>query len=270
VEAGVQRLLGVPGVVEELRITWLGHSTVLVESAGVRVLTDPVLRPRLLHLRRVDGGAVVPRDVDAVLVSHAHYDHLDVRSLRLVGAPTIVVPKGARHIVAKARSRTIVELEAGEQISIGGLAVRATPAAHDGRRHPLAPVVPPLGFLLTGSTRVYFAGDTDLFEGMRDLAEGLDLALLPISGWGPRVPAGHLDPRRAAEALRLLRPRVAIPIHWGTYRRRGMPSDPQTLRGPADEFETLAAGLAPDVTVARLEPGRLFDVPARVGTGAES
>jgi L-ascorbate metabolism protein UlaG (beta-lactamase superfamily) len=251
-------------VVEPLTVTWLGHSTVLVESSGVRVLTDPVLRPWLLHLRRVDGGVSIPHDIDAVLVSHAHYDHLDVRSLRLVGAPTVVVPRGARRLVARTGSRTVVELDAGEEVSVGALAVEATPAKHDGHRHPFRPAAAALGFLIEGTARVYFAGDTDVFEGMRELAPGLDVALLPIAGWGPRVGPGHMDPARAAEALALLGPRVAIPIHWGTYRRRGMPADAATMRAPAEEFARLAAARAPEVTVATLAPGESYVVPESV------
>src|SRR5262249_60752921 len=97
--------------------------------------------------------------------------------------------------------------------------------------------IPLLGDLIEPSTRVYFAGDTDLFGGMQELAPGLDVALLPVAGWGPRVGSGHLDPQRAAETLRLLRPRVAIPIHWGTYRRLGRapaaPAPPPAGRGSA-------------------------------------
>jgi L-ascorbate metabolism protein UlaG (beta-lactamase superfamily) len=85
----------------------------------------------------------------------------------------------------------------------------------------------------------------------------LDLALLPISGWGPRLPAGHLDPRRAAEALRLLEPRVVVPIHWGTYSsafiRRQKRADFDQAR--VDEFRGLAAELAPAVDVRVLAPG---------------
>ena len=76
---------------------------------------------------------------------------------------------------------------------------------------------PALGYLLQGSQSVYFAGDTDLFPEMAALG-GVDVALLPVAGWGPRLPEGdHMNPRRAAEALKILKPRLAIPIHWGTY-----------------------------------------------------
>ena len=73
-----------------------------------------------------------------------------------------------------------------------------------------------MGYLIRGSHQIYFAGDTDLFEGMATLAPDLEIALVPIWGWGPSLGPGHLDPRRAAEALRLLQPLLAVPIHWET------------------------------------------------------
>ena len=108
-----------------------------------------------------------------------------------------------------------------------------------------------VGYVLAGTQSVYFAGDTDLFSGMAALGP-VDLALLPVAGWGPRLPPGHLDPARAAEAAALIRPRIAIPIHWGTYAPwRPSPGDDT----PALEFATKAATLAPDVEVRVLRPG---------------
>jgi L-ascorbate metabolism protein UlaG (beta-lactamase superfamily) len=98
---------------------------------------------------------------------------------------------------------------------------------------------------------------------MEALSPGLDVALLPVAGWGPRVPEGHLDPARAARALELLRPRLAIPIHWGTYRRIGLASDPETLREPAELFARLAATSSPEVEVRILEPGASMDTAIR-------
>jgi L-ascorbate metabolism protein UlaG (beta-lactamase superfamily) len=106
---------------------------------------------------------------------------------------------------------------------------------------------------------VYFAGDTDLFEQMSELAP-LDVAILPVAGWGPRLPPGHLDPRLAAQALVLLRPRVAVPVHWGTYRRIGLSRDPAVLREPAESFVALAAEFAPDVDVHVVEPGGSVEI----------
>ena len=111
---------------------------------------------------------------------------------------------------------------------------------------------------MTGSRRIYFAGDTDLFAGMGELAPGLDLALLPVAGWGPSLGPGHLDPERAAEAARLLQPRLAVPIHWGTLRPLNERADPAAR--PAEEFRRRAAELAPDVAVRILEPGETLEL----------
>jgi L-ascorbate metabolism protein UlaG (beta-lactamase superfamily) len=237
-------------------LTYVGHATVLVELDGVRVLTDPILRGRVAHLRRTAAPvpAGVTAGIDAVLVSHAHWDHLDLPSLARVGRGVrLVVPNGVGGLLRRRGFTEVVELEPGGRTAVGPVEVAATFADHDGSRGPVGAKGPALGFLLSGSRRIYFAGDTDLFEGMRELAEGLDVALLPVWGWGGGLGAGHLDPPRAAEALRLLRPRLAVPIHWGTFRallQRGE-SHPR----PAEEFAERAAAVAPETEVRILQPG---------------
>jgi L-ascorbate metabolism protein UlaG (beta-lactamase superfamily) len=249
----------VPEPAQPLSLTWLGHSTVLLEAAGARLLTDPLLRPRVLHLRRVAPPAAAPDgELDAVLISHVHYDHLDLGSLRRLRVKRFVVPRGAARLLARRGLGPVVELAEGDELPLNGVTVRATHAAHPARRWVGASAS--VGYVVAAPERVYFAGDTDLFDGMRRLAP-LDVALLPVAGWGPRVGPGHLDPRQAAEALRLLQPRVAIPIHWGTYLRMGMSRDGDALREPAKRFERLAGELAPEVSVRILEPGETL-VPA--------
>jgi L-ascorbate metabolism protein UlaG (beta-lactamase superfamily) len=242
-----------------VRITFVGHSTVLIELDGVRVLTDPLLRGRFVHVRRrvppVDTAPLA--DVDAVLISHAHHDHLDRPSLRRVARrATVLVPRGARRHVPRIGIKSVEEIAEGERRTIGGLEIAATHAVHRAGRilHRGSPAI---GFTITGTQRAYFAGDTDIFPGMRDLREGLDVAFLPISGWGTHLGSGHLDPARAAEALTLLEPRVAIPIHWGTFRSmRLRRRAPELLAEPARAFAHEAAERAPEVDVRILEPGR--------------
>lgn len=238
-------------------ITYIGHATTLLEMSGRRFLTDPILADRLLHIRRVaaspDIGAL--QGLDAVLVSHAHLDHLHLPSLRLVaGSCPVVVPRGCGQLVRRGGVGDVTEIVAGERIEIGGVEISATPALHDGRRWPLGRRTPSLGFVLSGTNRIYFAGDTDLFEGMRELARSIDVALVPVAGWGAHLPAGHLDPPRAVKALKLLEPRIAVPIHWGTLasgalRRLG------DLQGAPQEFALLAAEQVPAVDVRVLQPG---------------
>ena len=244
------------------RITFLGHATLLIETGGARLITDPVLRSRLVHLRR-HGRAVdedVQRDLDGILISHLHRDHWDTPSLRLLERWTpIVVPRGAGALATSAGFTDVREGVEGDAGELGGVRVRAVPAEHDDRRGPFGgPRADPIGYVVEGPTRVYFAGDTDVFDGMADLpgAAPLDVALLPVWGWGPSLGAGHMDPRRAAEAAALLRPRVALPIHWGTlyplalHRVRPVP-----LTDPPHQFARFAASLAPDVDVRIVAPG---------------
>jgi len=224
-------------------VTWLGHATVVVDLDGERVVTDPVLRRRVAHLRR-SRAAPVPTAATAVLLSHLHYDHLDVPSMRSFARelPVVLPRGGARLLRGFADLR---EVEPGDSVRMGGLQVDAVEADHDGRRRPGGASGPALGFVLRGSRTVYFAGDTDLFAGMAQLAP-LDVALLPVAGWGKGLGPGHLDPQRAAAALALLRPAVAVPIHWGTYRPGWRPDD---SAGPAEAFARAAAELAPEVDV---------------------
>jgi L-ascorbate metabolism protein UlaG (beta-lactamase superfamily) len=246
-----------------LRITWLGHATVLLELDGARLLTDPVLIKRLMHLKRVAAPVdeSLLSDLDAVLISHLHYDHLDLRSLRMIGrAVRIVVPIGAGEFLRERGFSHVTEVGVGGEVEIGGATIRPTPAEHGSKWSPFSERPRAMGYVVDGSARVYFAGDTDLFDGMSALAP-LDVALLPVAGWGPRVPAGHLDPRRASQALTLLRPRVAVPVHWGTYRRIALPRSAEQMREPADEFVRLAGEVAPDVDVHVLPVGGTLELP---------
>ncbi len=238
------------------RIVWIGHSTVLMELDGVRLLTDPLLRPRIAHLRRsAPVAAGLRRGIDAVLISHVHWDHLDLASLALLGRGVpIVVPRGAGALLRRRRFSDVREVDEGDIVDVGGVSVIATHAEHASSRGPLARPSTALGFVVAGTRRIYFAGDTDLFDGMSALSEPpLDVALLPVAGWGPRLPAGHLDAEAAARALTLLRPRLAIPIHWATlmpaYRRVPHRAD------AGEAFAAHARDLAPEVEVRVLGVG---------------
>jgi L-ascorbate metabolism protein UlaG (beta-lactamase superfamily) len=238
------------------RLTWLGHSTVLVELDGVRLLTDPVLSRRVTYLRRHAPAPESPRDLDAVLVSHAHWDHLDVRTLARLGRSlTVVLPRGAGRLLRRRGFTHVVELDAGEETRLGGVLVHAVPAEHDASRGPLGLRSPALGFVISGSRTIYFAGDTDLFAGMSELAPAVDAALLPVTGWGPRLPPGHLDPHRAAIAAARVRPRLAVPIHWGTLA----PLWAKPEEEPPLAFEREVRTLAPEVEVRVLPVGGSTD-----------
>lgn len=227
----------------------------LFELDGVRLVTDPLLRKRVAHLRRAVPLEAIDH-VDAVLISHGHYDHLDLPSLRKLEA-RIVVPRG---LGARLRGFDVDELDQGDELTVGRVVVRTTHAEHDGGR-PLFGDVPAFGYAILGSQRIFFAGDTDLFDGMVGLVPELDLACLPIWGWGAKLGRGkHLDPERAAEAVRRLRPTIAIPIHWGTYRPFYRSSRAAFLTEPAEAFARVAALTAPEVDVRVLRPGERLEL----------
>jgi L-ascorbate metabolism protein UlaG (beta-lactamase superfamily) len=233
------------------RVTWLGHSTVLIEAGGARLLTDPVLRPRVAHLRRHVPAPEDPGALDAILLSHLHRDHLDVPTLRRLGPAPLVVPPGAARTV-RSLGREVHELAPGEELTLGGATVRAVPAVHDGRRIPVGPPAQAIGFVVDG---IYFAGDTERFAAMAELGP-LAAALVPIWGWGTTLGEGHMDPAQAADAVALLRPAVAIPVHWGTLLPLGRSRRHRhLLREPVDAFVAAVERTAPDVRVVVLAPG---------------
>ncbi len=246
-------------------VTFLGHSTVLIEMGDARILTDPVLLDRISILRRA--APTLPsdlyRDIDAVVISHLHLDHLDVRSLRALGTDLpLVVPRGAGMLMQRLGFTRVEELGKGRSMVVDGVTVRATHADHSGFRPPFGPTADAVGYVFElDNESVYFAGDTDIFPEMADLA-GVDLALLPVWGWGPRLGPGHMDPGRAADALQLIQPRLAVPIHWGTLWPLGMGRvTPHRLERPPLEFAEAAATRAPDVPILLTPPGETVAVP---------
>jgi L-ascorbate metabolism protein UlaG (beta-lactamase superfamily) len=229
----------------------------------VRLLTDPVLRRRLLHMKRV-ARSVDPAllsGLGAVLISHMHHDHFDVPSLRRFehAATQLVVPAGSGRRAKRQGFATVIEVSAGDTTDLGAIRLHTVPAVHGGKRYPLSAETEAVGYVIEADgRRVYFAGDTDLFDGMAELGE-LDVALIPVWGWGPRLGPGHLDPERAAEALALLEPRLVVPIHWGTLFPRAHRDRTARLTDPPHEFAAAAARVAPAVEVRILAPGEALD-----------
>jgi L-ascorbate metabolism protein UlaG (beta-lactamase superfamily) len=238
---------------------------------GARILTDPLLTRRLAHLvrRRGETPDLSHTPPDLVVVSHLHPDHYHVRSLRLLPAGTrVAVPRGGAVLLRGARLE-VEEVDVGDVLIVGSTKVGVLPADHDGRRwNGSRMAAPTLAYLVQGSASTYFAGDTALFDAMGDLPGltdgGPDAALLPVWGWGPTLRGRHLDPATAAESLQLLLPRLAIPIHWGTFWPRGLNRfRPHIFHGAGERFAEHARQLRPDVDVRVLSPGSSTILPAR-------
>ena len=247
-----------------VEVRFLGHATVLIEVAGVRILTDPFLREGLGPLERhgpmPDEAAI--GGVDLVLISHGHPDHFDRASMAVLGSrATIVVPRGLGDVATRWVHGEVRELVAGERLEVAGISVEAVPA-----RHWIAPGAPraqPQGYLIEAGPRLWFAGDTGQFSELDRLAGRVDTALLPVWTWGPHLGPGHLGPRSAAEVVQRIGASIAIPIHWGTlYPRRLHRVWRGPLLEPGERFAAHAARIAPRTDVRVLHPGEATVVGA--------
>jgi L-ascorbate metabolism protein UlaG (beta-lactamase superfamily) len=260
------------------RITYVGHATVLIELDGVRILTDPLLGRWAGPLRRYgplpDVRALSAPDV--VLLSHMHIDHVDRGSLRLIDRQTMVLtPKPGKRIVESLGFRDVRVVSPGDSLLVHGVRIDVVPARHDGRRHWLARDGEAVGYVMTaaadrgagpiapaagpvyGPHAVYFPGDTACFPEMAAFAGAVDVVLLPIWGWGVSVDEGeHLTPLAAAKCLSVLRPRLVVPIHWGTY---ALPIQARLHRfdplEPPRAFARYVAHLRPEIELVTLQPG---------------
>ncbi|WP_410787530.1 MBL fold metallo-hydrolase [Kribbella sp. C-35] len=252
-------------------MTWWGHATTTIEANGTRLLTDPVLTSRIAHLRRRRGPtpAVEAGQCDAVLISHLHADHLHLTSLPFVAPDAaLIVPRGAAKLIhadrGPAYSDRCIEVAPGNQVRIGSLEITAVTAHHDERRLPWSSyAAQPLGYRVDGSPSVWFAGDTDLYDDLAAETGAIDLALVPVGGWGPSLGPGHLDPLRAAEAVRRVGASTAIPVHFGTFWPIGLDwVKPDLFLPPGDRFKAAMTEVDPAVKVEVLVPGESIEVPA--------
>ncbi|MEU8813469.1 MBL fold metallo-hydrolase [Actinoplanes sp. NPDC048796] len=249
-------------------VTWWGHSTVWLSDSGTTLLTDPVLSDRFAHLKRMAGPTPrLPGAPDGVLLSHLHVDHFHLASLRAVeGEPPLIVPRGARAFVAKtlgsAYADRTVELAPGDETTVGRLKVRAVPAAHDGGRGPWSrDKAIAVGYVIEGAARTWHAGDTGLFDEMSEFAP-LDLALIPVGGWGPSLSATHhLDPAAAAEAVHRAKASWAVPVHYGTFWPIGLSRvRSHMFHDPGVQFVRHAELIAPDTQVRVLAHGETLTI----------
>ena len=224
-------------------VTWIGHSTVLVQLDGVTFLTDPTWAERSgpfsgrIGVRRYTPPGIAFEDlprIDFVLISHDHYDHLDeptVRRLARTFDPLFIVPMGIKGWLADRGITRAIELDWGESVTVRGLSVVCMPAQHgsgrtaldQGRRLWSA-------WAVLGSKRFYFAGDTGYYRHFKEAGDTLgpfDLAALPIGSYTPREIARpvHISPEEAVQAGLDLGAAHLLGVHWGTFALAREPYD---------------------------------------------
>jgi L-ascorbate metabolism protein UlaG (beta-lactamase superfamily) len=261
---------------EEMAVTFIGHSSFLVQAAGRNLLFDPVFSTWLILLRRQRRPGVRVRDlppIDMVLLSHAHMDHLDRSSLRRVvratrrrsgRAPIAIVPRDVAEVVRGLGFAQIVELDWWQSYDAGGLTVTHTPAKHWGTRWFTDGHRGYGGYMLEGGQkRLYYSGDTAYFSGFREIGRRLqpELALLPIGAYSPEsYRSVHTSPEDALRAFADLGAHQMIPMHYGTFWLSNEPMHeplPRLLEA-ADRF-----GLRSKIEVVREGETRVFQAEAR-------
>ena len=217
-----------------LRVTWLGHSTTLLEVDGARVLTDPVwgervspvsfAGPRRFHPPPVPVEGLPP--LDAVLVSHDHFDHLDhttIRQLARRETPFVTSLGVGAHLEAWGVDRErITELDWWESAPVGRLRFHATPARHfSGRRLNDRDATLWCSWVIASPRhRVFYSGDSGYFEGYRAIGDSygpFDLTLMSLGAYGPTWPLIHMNPEELVQAQQDLRGELLLPVHWATF-----------------------------------------------------
>jgi N-acyl-phosphatidylethanolamine-hydrolysing phospholipase D len=236
-------------------LTWIGHASFLLQVGGLNVLTDPHLTPRASPLpfgapRRFNppalGFADLPK-IDLVLISHNHYDHLDLASVRRIAAdhaPTFVVPLGLAGWFRRAGiTAPVHELDWWQQVPHRDVTVHAVPVQHfSGRSATDRNRTLWCGFVLEcAGRRILFAGDSGYSRDFADIAARfgpMDLSLIPIGAYDPRsfMREVHCDPEEAVQIHQDLRSRQSVAMHWGTFRLTLEPLEepPQRLAAALD------------------------------------
>jgi L-ascorbate metabolism protein UlaG (beta-lactamase superfamily) len=241
VEPDLALLATPPQAGEGARLTWLGHASWLVQLDGLSLVIDPVLSESIpVGLRRnVPVGVPTHQlpKIDASLVSHNHYDHLDLPSLKAIGAPIVTGLSMTRHF--SSTRLTATELDWWESTTLGDVRVTFVPSQHWSRRGLTDPNESLWGgFIIEGSSaRLYHSGDTAYFEGFTEIGRrfsNIDAAMLPIGAYDPSwfMEKQHMNPEQATQSFVDLGAQHFLAMHWGTFKLTDEPllEPPERLR----------------------------------------
>ncbi len=228
----------------EIAITWIGHASFLVQLGPLNILIDPIWANWLLVMRRLRRvGFALERlpNIDLVLITHAHFDHLNRRTLRKVAArQPIIVPKGVGDLVHDLGFEQVREMEWWQSWRFRGMELTFTPAKHWGARRVTDRHRGYGGYNIQYRGRsVYHAGDTAEFDGFAEIGSRFkpEIALLPIGAYEPpSFRDVHMNPEQAVEAFQVLGSRLLIPMHYGTYRLSYEP-----MQEPAERLRVAGA-----------------------------
>jgi L-ascorbate metabolism protein UlaG (beta-lactamase superfamily) len=263
---------------DELGITFIGHSSFLLQVDGRKVLIDPVFSKRLILLRRQRHPGILIEDlppIDLVLLTHAHMDHLDMASLRRVvratrrltgRGPEVIVPRGVEDLVESLGFSEVHRLEWWEHADLQGLKITMTPCRHWGARMFRDVHRGYGGYVVEGrSQSVYHSGDTAYFEGFREIGRLLkpEVALLPIGAYFPdSYRSVHTSPEEAVRAFVEVGAYQMVPMHYGTFRLGREPMDE-----PLKRLEAEASRLGIKEQIKVLEEGETMHLSpvARIG-----
>jgi L-ascorbate metabolism protein UlaG (beta-lactamase superfamily) len=206
-----------------MRITMIGHSSILIETAGKKILTDPFWskwgNPVYARVGIPAKSRQELKDVDCVLISHGHFDHVDRKYLRMIGNTPVITPKSTRWLIKMLGGRNVSGIKSGESINIGEITITAVPASH---------LIATVGFVIKSENRhIYFSGDTYYRRFMQNIGRDfqLDVALIPVTTY--RIPM-TMGEKQAVKAVQVLKPAVVIPIHLGLKPRSPLLRTTQT------------------------------------------
>lgn len=214
----------------ENSLTYIGHATVLIRLDDLNIITDPMFSDYIggFAKRYVKPGMEFERlpGIDAIIISHEHYDHLDKPTLeKFLKDIPVITSKGLGEKIRRLGFTDVRELSWWESTTIKNVTITATPASHI-----LSKIS---SYVIEGSTTVFFAGDTGLFDGFKEIGQRfkIDMAVLPIGDYRPRlwfIPGfskmtreRHMAPGDTPDAIEMLQTRMVIPIHWGTFKISG-------------------------------------------------